>query len=167
MLDANMEEIKLRALVRYNQAKRQELKTALTAYVADAEAMAIDNFVKTPNYENAMGDICYEFYKFGFDLARLQTERAMGKAGKVEVLDALDMKDTSGLVIPDEIPFPEQWLPKRISTERPPLELLLEWEAQVGDDIDAPAPSSSEPHIDCIVCQRMHDPPPYEGPAQS
>ncbi|GAB2299674.1 hypothetical protein Dimus_038577 [Dionaea muscipula] len=166
MLDATMEEVKLRALVRYNRAKRQELKTALTAYVADAETMAIDNFVKTTNYENAMGDICCDFYKFGFDLARMQAERAIGKAGKVEVLDALDMKDITGLVIPDEMSFPEQWLPKRVSTERPPLELLLEWEAQAGDDIDAPAPSSSEPHIDCVVCQKMHGPPPCEKPAQ-
>ncbi|GAB2283596.1 hypothetical protein Dimus_039610 [Dionaea muscipula] len=167
MLDANMEEIKLRAMVRYNRAKRQELKTALTAYVADAEAMAVDNFIKTSNYENAMGDICCDFYKFGFDLARLQAERAIGKAGKVQCLDALDMKDTSGLEIPQEIPFPEQWLPKRVSTERPPLELLLEWEAQAGDNIDVPPPSSSEPHADCVVCQRMHGPPPCEGPAQS
>ncbi|GAB2286224.1 hypothetical protein Dimus_020646 [Dionaea muscipula] len=167
MLDANLEEIKLRAMVRYNRAKRQELRTALTAYVADAETMAIDNFVKTSNYENAMGDICCDFYKFGFDLTRLQAERAIGKDGKVELLDALDMKGTSGLAIPEEIPFPEQWLPKRTSTERPPLELLLKWEAQAGDDIDAPAPSSSEPHADCVVCQKMHGPPPCEGPAQS
>ncbi|GAB2279045.1 hypothetical protein Dimus_013707, partial [Dionaea muscipula] len=167
MLDTNLEEIKQWAMVRYNRAKPQELKTALTAYVADAEAMAIDNFVKTSNYENAMGDICCDFYKFAFDLTRLQAERAIEKAGKVEVLDALDMKDTTGLAIPDEIPFLEQWLPKRTSTERPPLELLLEWEAQDGDDIDAPAPSSSEPHADCVVFQKMHGPPPCEGPAQS
>ncbi|GAB2279184.1 hypothetical protein Dimus_039333 [Dionaea muscipula] len=113
-----------------------------------------------------MGDICCDFYQFGFQLARLQAERAIGKAGKVEVLDALDMKDTSGLEIPQEIPFPEKWLPKRTSTERPPLELLLEWEAQAGDDIDAPPSSSSEPHAGCVVCQRMHGSPPCEGPVQ-
>ncbi|GAB2285862.1 hypothetical protein Dimus_020299 [Dionaea muscipula] len=115
MLDANMEEIKLRALVRYNRTKRQELRTALTAYVADAEAMAVDKYIKTSDYENAMGDICCDFYKFGFDLARLQREGDR-QGRKVEVPDALDMKDTSGPEIPQEIPFPQQWLPKRVST---------------------------------------------------
>ncbi|GAB2268118.1 hypothetical protein Dimus_003097 [Dionaea muscipula] len=106
-----------------------------------------------------MGDISANFTSLASMRRGCKLREQLAKVGEVE--------DTSGLAIPKEIPFPEQWLPKRTSTERPPLELLMKWEAQAGDDIDAPVPTSSEPHADCVVCQKMHGPPPCEGPAQS
>ncbi|GAB2292755.1 hypothetical protein Dimus_026991, partial [Dionaea muscipula] len=93
------------------------------------EALSIDKYVKTDNYDNAIGDICHDFYNYGFQQVRLQAERAIGKAGKVKILDVLDPTKTIGLEVPEDKSFPKEYLPKRTSTKRPPIELLLEWEA--------------------------------------
>ncbi|GAB2293052.1 hypothetical protein Dimus_038239 [Dionaea muscipula] len=121
-----LEEIRLKAIIRYNRAQRAELKKSLVAHMADADALAIDNFVKTDKYTDAIGDICYQWYDFGFELARKQAEAALGKAGKLELLDSLDATQTDAIAkdVPEEMPFPPEYLPSRTATEEPPLVLL-------------------------------------------
>ncbi|GAB2283360.1 hypothetical protein Dimus_039594 [Dionaea muscipula] len=135
--------------------------------MADADAMAIDKYVKTEQYEDAIGEICHQWYGIGFKLARKQAEAALGKAGKLEILDSLDATDADAIAdeVPAETPFPTEYLPERKATKEAPLALLEKWEQTANDDIDkhkafAPTPTDETvDHSECIVCQRKHAPP--------
>ncbi|GAB2285817.1 hypothetical protein Dimus_020256 [Dionaea muscipula] len=126
--------------------------------MADADAMAVDNYVKTDSYNDVIGEICHQWYGFGFNLARKQAEAALGKAEKLEILDCLDATDTAAIAedVPDEMPFPLEYLPERKATEEPPLVILEKWEKFANDDINthrafAPQPSDEAvDHSECI-----------------
>ncbi|GAB2296050.1 hypothetical protein Dimus_030188 [Dionaea muscipula] len=85
------------------------------------------------------------------------------RGGKVEVLDALDMKDTAGAEVPQKSDFGTGGFPGGLP-ERGLLWSYLRNGRHGGDDIDAPQSSSSERICSCVVCERMHGPPPCEGP---
>ncbi|GAB2268233.1 hypothetical protein Dimus_038712 [Dionaea muscipula] len=144
--------------------------------MADADAMAIDKYIKTETYEDAIGYVCHQWYGFGFKLARKQAEAALGKAGKLEILDSLDATNTDAIAdeVPADMPFPPEYLPERKATKEAPLALLEKWEQTANDDIDkhkafAPTPADEAvDHSECVICQRKHAPPPCtSAPAQS
>ncbi|GAB2288322.1 hypothetical protein Dimus_037990 [Dionaea muscipula] len=143
--------------------------------MADADSMAIDNYVKNDLYNDAIGEICHQWYDFGFNLARKQAEAALGKAGKLEILDSLDATNTDAISddVPEEIPFPLEYLPERTATGESPLVLLEKWEKFANDDIDAHKAFAPQPaddamdHADCVVCQRKHALPACASAPQS
>ncbi|GAB2288108.1 hypothetical protein Dimus_022452, partial [Dionaea muscipula] len=124
--DQELEELRLKTLIRYNRSQCSELKKSLVAYLTDADAEAIDNYVKTELYNDAIGDICHQWYGFGFNLARKQAEATLGKAGKLEILDSLDATNLDAIAndVPEEMSFPFEYLPERTATGESPLVLL-------------------------------------------
>ncbi|GAB2293031.1 hypothetical protein Dimus_038237 [Dionaea muscipula] len=173
--DQMMKEVLLKALIRYNRTQRAELKKSLVAYMADADAMTIDNYVKTELYNDVIGEICHQWYGFGFNLARKQAEAALARLRRLEISDSLDATYIVAIAddVPEEMPFPSEYLPERTTTGESPLVLLEKWEQFANDDIDAHRAFAPQPsdemvdHTDCVVCQRKHALPACDAAPQS
>ncbi|GAB2278754.1 hypothetical protein Dimus_013429, partial [Dionaea muscipula] len=103
--DQMLEEIRLKAIIRNNRTRRAELKKSLEAHMADVDTQEINKYVKTEKYTNAIGLLCYQWYGFGFELARKQAEAALGKVGKLEILNSLDATKADA-ISQDVVPRP-------------------------------------------------------------
>lgn len=125
--------IKLKSIIKDNRLHRHELQKILTTHMAEDEVYTIENFVKTKDFEQGVGEMVFYWYDAGFQIAHRQAEAVMEK-GESSV--SWDPRNSMGFEFSETMEFPAKYLSKRSLVGKCPLDLLNKWEAVAKDDID-------------------------------
>ncbi|GAB2278665.1 hypothetical protein Dimus_013341 [Dionaea muscipula] len=118
------EKAQLRGTIQAGRVFQRNLKDSLEEYLAEAEGMSVQHYIKTKEFKTTMARLNSLWYAAVEDeLVKAEQTRIIS----LDMLDWLDPKKKGSYVFPEVELFPEELIPKLKLGKRSPLEIMKDW----------------------------------------